>query len=335
MNRFKILLLILSVLIISCSNKKENDNINNTVKTEIIKVGYMPDFSGTSAAAIAKEKGYFAEEGLDAVLIKFLDGPSEINAMLSNNLNFAYIGHGAHALAIQGKVNVLFPNGLSKSEQIIVRKSSGINSILDLKGKTIATQFGTSSEILLNLAISKFGINRDELNIIDMDGPDIVSAISDGSVDAVSIHAPYTFEIMNKLGDQVEVITTIIDYSDSGAFPSSWVVTPDYQNNNPDIVNRFSRAILKAMDYRNSNMTESIEIVSKQNNTTIETVGLEKETGLWFSGKDVRDAFVNGTAAKWYRLQQDVFIYTKTITNTTDINDYVQIKYMISNVFTN
>ena len=42
----------------------------------------MPDFSGTSAVAIAKEKGFFDEEHLDVTLIKFLDGPSEVEEML-------------------------------------------------------------------------------------------------------------------------------------------------------------------------------------------------------------------------------------------------------------
>ena len=334
MMKFRIVFLVLfAALSISC--KEKTSNTAYEIKTEIIRVGYMPDFSGTSAAAIAQEKGYFQEEGLNVVLLKFLDGPSEINAMLSNNLDFAYIGHGAHSLAIQGKVNVLFPNGLSKSEQIIARKSSGINTILDLKGKTIGTQLGTSSEIFLNLAINKLGINKDELNIINMDGPNIVSAMTNGTIDAASVQAPYTFSILNTLVDEAVPIASIIDYSDSGAFPSSWVVTPEYQNANPDIVNRFSRAILKAMDYRANNMNEAVEIVARQNNSPIETVALEKETALWFSGQNVKEAYLNGKAAEWYKSQQNVFIYTKTITNTSDISKYVQIKYMIDNVFNN
>ncbi|WP_297204074.1 ABC transporter substrate-binding protein [uncultured Brachyspira sp.] len=334
MMKFRIVFLVLfAALSISC--KEKTSNTADEIKTEIIRVGYMPDFSGTSAAAIAQEKGYFQEEGLNVVLLKFLDGPSEINAMLSNNLDFAYIGHGAHSLAIQGKVNVLFPNGLSKSEQIIARKSSGINTILDLKGKTVAAQFGTSSEIFLNLAINKLGINKDELNILDMNGPNIVSAMTNGTIDAASVQAPYTFSILNTLGDEAVPIASIIDYSDSGAFPSSWVVTPEYQNANPDIVNRFSRAILKAMDYRANNMNEAVEIVARQNNSPIETVALEKETALWFSGQNVKEAYLNGKAAEWYKSQQNVFIYTKTITNTSDISKYVQIKYMIDNVFNN
>lgn len=329
-----VLLMLLTVLLISCGNSDNNGGKGTEIKkTAKIRVGYMPDFSGTSAAAIALEKGFFEEENLDVLLVRFLDGPSEIDAMLLNNLEFAYIGHGAHTLAIEGKVNVLFPNSLSKSEQIIVRADSQINSVSDLRGKTVGTQFGTSSEILLNLALKTLGINRDELNIVNMDGPTIVSSISNKKIDVAVVQAPYTFNILKSLGNEVKTIANTIDYSDAGAFPSSWIVTPEYQANNPDIVNRFSRAILKAMNYRTENMDEAVEIVAKQNNTDTNAVNLEKETAVWLSGYDIKNAYIDGTASKWYKSQQNIFIYTKAITNSVDINNYVQIKYMNDNIF--
>lgn len=329
MDKLKIILLFLSIIIFSVSCQKKVDE----VKVNSIRVAYMPDFSGTSSVAIAQEKGYFTDENLDVTLVKFLDGPSEVNSMLTGNIHFAYIGHGAHSLAIQGKVNVLFPNGLSKSEQIIVRKSSGINRIADLPGKKVATIFGTSSEILLDLALNKVGINREDLNVIDMGGNNIVTAMNDKTIDAVSVHAPYTFEILNMLGDEVQSIATIMDYSDDGAFPSSWIVTPEYMNNNNDIVNRFSRAILKAMDYRSANMDEAIEIVSRFNNENVDDVVLEKDTAEWFSGADIKRMYADGSASGLYRAQQNIFIYTKAISGQVNINKYVQIKYMNDNVF--
>ncbi|WP_300754965.1 ABC transporter substrate-binding protein [uncultured Brachyspira sp.] len=330
-NRKIVLLTLLTVLLISCANGGSKEE--EVKKAARIRVGYMPDFSGTSAAAIALQKGFFEEENLDVSLIRFLDGPSEIDAMLLNNLEFAYIGHGAHTLAIEGKVNVLFPNGLSKSEQIIVRAESQINTVSDLRGKTVGTQFGTSSEILLNLALKTLGINREELNIVNMDGPTIVSSMLNKTIDAAAVQAPYTFNILKNLGDEAKTIANTIDYSDAGAFPSSWIVTPKYQTNNSDIVNRFSRAILKAMNYRTENMDEAVEIVAKQNNTDTNAVNLEKETAVWLSGNDIKNAYLDGTASKWYKSQQNIFIYTKAITNFVDINSYVQIKYMNDNIF--
>ena len=331
-----LLLFIIMIMFVSCEKKTEETvkTVNITPgKKYPIRVGYMPDFSGTSAVAIAKQNGYFDEENLDVTLIEFSDGPSEIEEMLLKNLEFAYIGHGAHSLAIEGKVNVLFPNGLSRSEQIIVRNDAQIESVKDLRGKKVGTQLGTSSEILLYLALQSLGIKTNDVEIINMNGNSIVSSMMDNNIDAASVQAPYTFEIFNSLGDKVKSIATTVDYSDVGSFPSSWVVTPSFQSNNTDIVNRFSRAILKAMDYRQLNMSEVVKMVADMNGKTVEEVDLERETGLWLSGDDVKKAYIDGEVSKWYKTQQNIFIYTKTITNNIDINNYVQIKYMVNNVF--
>ncbi|KLI35954.1 ABC transporter substrate-binding protein [Brachyspira hyodysenteriae] len=319
-------------LIISCSggNKAPAASADGTL--DKIRVAYLADFAGTSSVAIAQEKGFFKEENLDVELVKFLNGPSEVAAMLSGDIQFAYIGHGAHSLAIQGKVNVLFPNGLGKSEEIIVGKCANVNDLAGSKGKTIGTQLGTSGDIVLDIALRKAGLSKEDVNVVNMDVSGIVSSMIGKKVDAVSLWAPYTFEITKQLGDEAVVIASITNYLDEAVFPSSWIVTPDYQNNNQDIVNRFSKAIFKAMDYRSENMDEAVEIVAKLNGTPVDSVALEKETAIWLSSSDIKNSYTDGTAAKWYQAQQKIFLNSEVVTEEVDVNNYVQINYIIDNV---
>ena len=258
-----IIILFIMAFAVSCTGNKTSAEGSSSANK--IRVAYLADFAGTSAAAIAQEKGFFKEENLDVELVKFLNGPSEIAAMLSKDIQFAYIGHGAHSLAIQGKVNVLIPNGLGKSEQIIVGKWANVNDVAGLKGKTVGTQLGTSGDIVLDIALRKAGITKSDVNVVNMDVSGIVSSMIGKKVDAVSVWAPYTFEISKQLGDEVIIIASITNYLDEAVFPSSWIVTPEYQKDNPDIVNRFTRAILKAMDYRSANMQEAIEGMADSN----------------------------------------------------------------------
>ena len=228
-----IIILFIMAFAVSCTGNKTSAESSSSA--DKIRVAYLADFAGTSAAAIAQEKGFFKEENLDVELVKFLNGPSEIAAMLSKDIQFAYIGHGAHSLAIQGKVNVLIPNGLGKSEQIIVGKWANINDIAGLKGKTVGTQLGTSGDIVLDIALRKAGITKSDVNVVNMDVSGIVSSMVGKKVDAVSVWAPYTFEISKQLGDEVIIIASITNYLDEAVFPSSWIVTPEYQKDNPDI----------------------------------------------------------------------------------------------------
>ena len=327
-----VLSMALIALIISCSGGNKQPASSSSGTLDKIRVAYLADFAGTSAVAVAQEKGFFKEENLDVELVKFLNGPSEVAAMLSGDIQFAYIGHGAHSLAIQGKVNVLFPNGLSKSEQIIVGKWANVNDLAGLKGKTVGTQLGTSGDIVLDIALRKVGLTKNDVNVVNMDVSGIVSSMIGKKVDAVSVWAPYTFEISKQLGDEAIVMASITNYLDEAVFPSSWIVTPDYQKNNQDIVNRFSKAIFKAMDYRNDNMDETVEMVAKLNGTPSDSVALEKETAIWLTSSDIKNAYTDGTAAKWYEAQQKIFLNSEVVTEEVNVTNYVQINYIIDNV---
>ena len=143
----KIIFILFIFVLISCNNNIQENNKTEKIK---IRVGYLSEFAGASTVAIAKEKGFFEEENLDAELFQFFNGHAAIISMISKEIDFSYIGHATHFLIINGKAQILFPDSISKAEQIISAKY--INSISDLKGKTVATHFGTSGEAMLYAA---------------------------------------------------------------------------------------------------------------------------------------------------------------------------------------
>ena len=224
-----IYLLIIIFIILSCSNNKNNID-NNIIK---IKVGYLSDFAGASAIAIAKGKGFFEEENLDAEIIKFDNGPSEILSMIGHEIEFGYIGNGAHSHAIKGYVKVLFPNGISKAEKIIAGKWTNIKTISDLKGKTVATHLGTSGETMLNIALKTAKLTKDDINLLNVNITNLANMIINKKADAVSIWEPHTKEIIDAIPNQYVVISNITNYSNEAVFISSFITTAEYINNNP------------------------------------------------------------------------------------------------------
>lgn len=111
-----------------------------------VKVAYMPNYASLWVVTTAREKGFFEEEGIEVELTKFDDGPTEIAAMESGSMDVAYIGPGAHTLAIQGNVDVFCFQQLGDADCVMGLKSHGVNSLEDLKGKKVAYASGTSSE---------------------------------------------------------------------------------------------------------------------------------------------------------------------------------------------
>jgi NitT/TauT family transport system substrate-binding protein len=297
-------------------------------KADKLRIAYHPNMGGSSAIITGINKGFFKEQNIDIELVKFTSGPPEVAAMISGDIDAGYIGHGAHFLAVQGKVNILSLDVVSKSDEILVSKKAGISKIEDLKGKIVATQFGTSGDIVLELALKKAKMKKEDLKLVNMDMAGAVSAFIAGKVDAVAVWSPYTSEIKSRLGNDVLMLANNTDFKDEFVFPSSWVATPEYIKKNEDKLVRFMKGLHKAMDYRSEHLDEVVEMVAKLNNTPKESVVLEKDSGEWLTGKQAHQLFEDGTAKKWFEKQQELFLSTGTLTKSEPVDNYVAFPLM-------
>lgn len=292
-------------------------------ETVDLRVAYMPNMGSNSLLATALNMGYFEEMGLNVTLTEFQGGPAEIAAMASGDIDISQIGHGAHALCIEGQAKIFHLDCTSLADAVVANTEKGISSIADLKGKTIGVSSGTSAEIILNLALASAGLTQDDVTLTEMDANGMVTAMVSGGVDACATWSPSTMTIANALGDKALTLATNNDYVDQVTFPSSFITTEKFANENHDVLVRFSRALLKAQDYRAANIEEVAKWVAKQckadEQTMLDCVG----EGNWLTGEFVANGLTDGTVKSYYENQQKVFIDAGRITAEVPVEDYV------------
>lgn len=295
-----------------------------TFEPATLRVAYMPNMGSASLAVTAREAGFFDEMGLTVEMVEFQGGPAEIAAMASGDIDISQIGHGAHALCAEGEAVIFQIDCTSLADAVMGNKDKGVNSIADLKGKKVAATSGTSAEIILNLALQQEGMTADDLEIVEMDANGIVTAMISGNVDACATWSPGTMTIEQALGDKTVWLATNQDYVNQVTFPSSFITTQKFADENHDLLVRFSRALQKASDYRNSNIEEVAGWVAKQCEVDEATMKATVGEGNWgitsdFLGKSLAD----GTIQKYYENQQQVFIDGGRLTEKVDVNNYV------------
>ncbi len=284
----------------------------------------MPNMGSASLAVTARDKGFFEEMGLTVELVEFQGGPAEIAAMASGDIDISQIGHGAHALCAEGEAVIFQIDCTSLADAVMGNKDKGVNSIADLKGKKVAATSGTSAEIILNLALQQEGMTTDDLELVEMDANGIVTAMISGNVDACATWSPGTMTIEDALGDKTVWLATNQDYVNQVTFPSSFITTQKFADGNHDLLVRFSRALQKAADYRNSNIEEVAGLVAKQCEVDGDVMKATVGEGNWtitsdFLGKSLED----GTIKTYYENQQQVFIDGGRLTEKVDVNNYV------------
>lgn len=293
-----------------------------------LRIAYMPNMGSASAIIAARDGGFFEEVGIIPELVQFQGGPAEIAAMASGDIDISQIGHGAHALCIEGQAQIFGLDLYGKSDEVIANKEKGIEKIADLAGKRVAVTAGTSSEIVLDLALEKAGISREDLELVEMDANGAVTAMISGNVDACASWSPGTNIIRDRMGEKAVTLAGNEDFFDKVAFPGSFIATEGFGKENREALVRFYAAILKAMDYRKENVEEVCRWLAAEIEAEPEDILATKDNYQWLVAQDIRNSLDDGSLKSCYESQQQVFIDSGRITDKVDTGEYVMFSVM-------
>lgn len=290
-----------------------------TVEPVTLNVAYMANWGALWAIATADAKGYFADEGITLNMTVFEDGPTEIAAMESGNMDVAYIGPGAHKLCSTGNADVFLLQHLGDGDCII--GLNGVTKLEDLAGKKIGYAAGTSSETILTTALASVGLTMDDVDALSMDATALTTAALSGSVDAVAAWSPYSLTILAEAENAVDICSNV-DFP-SLVSPGSWVVNPTWAEENADVLVRFIRAMYKGMDYAAAATTddaiaeEVAGYVAGVIKSDVETVIGQRYDGTWMTSAEVLEMVKSGEIEKIYKDQQDTFIASGAVDEAT------------------
>ncbi len=299
---------------------------------DVVTVAYMPNINSLGGIINAMDKGYFAEENIKVNLVQFTSGASELAAMASGQINIAYIGLGGHVFAPQGQCYVIALDSTDTSDEIMARANSGIKRFKDLKGKTVAFAAGTTSDLLLSLALDFNGMKRSDVHAVNMDASGKVTAFMAGKIDAVATESPFTDQIRKELGaSNIVTIASADDFSSKIAFTDSWVVSPSYLKEHPDVVVRFLKAWARGSEYRYNNMDATVARVAEYIHQDYDTAHLLVAKTHWLSAPDMRRIFTDGTAMTWYGNIAKMFVDAGLLDKKYDVpaQSFVKPEYLL------
>lgn len=297
-----------------------------------LNVAYMPNYGSLWSVMTAKEKGYFEEQGITVNLVEFADGPTIIAAMESGSIDVGYIGQGAHKLCINGRASIFALSHISNGDALIGGK--GITKVEDLKGKKVAYSSGSSSEDILLNSLTKAGMTMEDIEAIDMDASAIVTAMLSGGVDACATWSPNSLQILEKMPEATK-LTDNLTFSDKTVSLASWIAMPKYLEENKDKVERFTKALFKAMDYAaDDHFDEVAQYVAKQVAQDYEVVYAQRGDADWLTGAEVAKGATDGTVEKYYDLQKANFVAAGAVEKdpVPAVSDYVALDIMANAV---
>ena len=286
---------------------------------EQVRVGYIADFNAASLHAIAEDQGLWEKHGLDVETPVFTNGPLQIQALGTNDLDFGYVGPGAMWLPASGQAKVAAINGLGNADRVIAQ--AGITSIEDLKGKTVAVPEGTSGDMILTMALRSAGMTIDDVEKVAMDPATVVSAFASKQVDAAGIWYPLIDTIQQQVPD-LEILAENEDFIDDVAFPSAYVASPSFVEENPETTLKVLAVLREAMDYRAANLDETIELTAAMLKIEADALAAEAANATYLTSAELDALTEDGTVVTWLTSLNEYFTEAGKLESPTDPTEY-------------
>lgn len=156
-------------------------------------------------ATIAKEKGFFAAEGVDVTLTIVGDGKAVMGAFLEGKCDMALLGEPP--IAKQSFVRddfVIIATVVSSinSTRILARRDRGIRTPRDLAGKRVGVSTGTITHFFLDQFLDRYRIPKREVTVVDIPNKEMPEALRRGVIDAFSATDLAFLKGVQTLGDQ-------------------------------------------------------------------------------------------------------------------------------------
>ncbi len=162
-------------------------------KTEKVRIGVFAD-SVCALVYVAQQQGFFKRHGLDLTVENYQAGAYAVSDLQARKVDVATAA--GFVLALKGfKANDLRAiSTISSSDnvEVVARRDRGIEKPEDLRGKQIGMTKGTIAEFFLSTFLSFRGILPSEIRTVDFKPSEIVTALSEGKIDAACGFPPFT-----------------------------------------------------------------------------------------------------------------------------------------------
>ena len=321
-------ILSIGILITGCSSVKTSSTAGTTESTNSalpkeIRVGYFQSPNGELLAKGEK----LLEKQFPGVTIKYVqfDIGRDVNtAMASGSIDIATIGTppGTTGIVNDLPYKIYYLHDIiGASEALVAKNTSGINSIADLKGKKIATPFGSTSHFSLLSALKQNNISENDVTILDMSAPDIIAAWTRGEIDGTYVWQPAQAQL---LADGGKVILTSEDVAKKGAITGEFgIVSNDFASKYPDVVKAYIDILDEATKSYKTQTDDVIKTLSSELGVSVDATK-EVMNQITVLDKSQQSQYI-GTADKQGTLPQllkdtsDFLLSQKAVTTSPDI----------------
>lgn len=225
-----------------------------------LRIAVVASYVGSGLLYLAKANGYFSQQGLDVVLIPNESGKDALIGVREQRADLATCGDIPVMFAALGNLPVAVIATIftaSRAHGIVARRDRGIATLHDLKNKTVGIIPNTDGLYVLSTMLARHQATLHDVHVDSFALKDMLPALQEGRVDAISIWEPSLTRIEKALGDDA------IMFRSDGRFLFGFNLVGDanWIDAHPDLTKRLLQALLEARRYVDSHPKQARSLI--------------------------------------------------------------------------
>ena len=219
---------------------------------------------------IALERGFFEKYGLEVEIARpYATGVDALNALQAGETQMVQVGVPMIGAVLRGMDLVALGNFSGKADAagsdatmaVVASEASGIKrgDPATLKGKKIATSFGTINHLYILGLLEKGGLTPADVTLVNTPPPDMTVALLSKGVDAFSAWDPWPIVAQKDVPGTIEIIRggNVIAYIGFN------VATRDWTAKNGPTVEKFLAGVSEADQWMRKNPKRAAQIATR------------------------------------------------------------------------
>ena len=237
---------------------------------------------------IADKKGFFAEEGLDVKIKRYV---------ALGELSDDYVGG-----EMQGRANLVLDavneayEGLDHKIVLAIDHSTGSDAIVaspsvqitaDVKGKHVGYEAGTLEEFFVVWMLQEVGLSLDDIISVEGNPEETAHMLQNGEIDVAVSHEPFLSRVVTS--EDVHILYSSKDTP--GLITDILTFRTDFIEAYPDSIDAIIHAYFRGLTFLEENPDEAHQILADEFSDTAEGIAEQLQGVTLLDEKDNKDAF--------------------------------------------
>jgi NitT/TauT family transport system substrate-binding protein len=262
--------LVLALAAVACGDddSASGGGSGEAAKPVTLKVGVIP-IADVAPLYLGRKKGFFKAEQLTIEPRQAEGGAAIVPAVMSGDNQIGFSNTTSLVIAASKKLPVQIVSqgvlaGTSADDAwdaVIVKKGSDIRTPKDLEGKSIAVNtLNNVGPLTINNVLEKQGVDYKKVKYVEVPFPDMNAAVESDRVDAAFVVEPFVSQ--GKAAGSKPILHSYEETAPNYTV-ATYFANKQYIAENKGVVERFTRAMNKSLDYAQQHPDEVRQVVTE------------------------------------------------------------------------